>query len=61
MKDKKKKKIEYYKETKKILRNENAAIFIMDPELITAMNKNINGYVFYPLSFTNFAKISIGD
>ena len=55
------KRIEYYKEAQRILRDENAAIFIMDPELITAMNKNINGYVFYPLSFTNFAKISIGD
>ena len=53
--------IEYYKEAQKILRDENVAVFIMDPELITAVNKNINGYVFYPLSFTNFAKISIGD
>ncbi len=55
------KRIEYYKEAQRILRDENVAVFIMDPELITAVNKNINGYVFYPLSFTNFAKISIGD
>ena len=27
----------------------------MDPELITAMDKNIEGFVYYPLSFINFA------
>ena len=55
------KRIEYYKEAQRILRDENVAVFIMDPKLITAVNKNIDGYVFYPLTFTNFAKISIGD
>ena len=53
--------IKYYKEAQRILRDENVAVFIMDPELITAMNKNINGFIYYPLSYINFAKLSIGE
>lgn len=55
------KRIEYYKEAQRILRDENVAVFIMDPELITAMDKNINGFIYYPLSYINFAKLSIGE
>lgn len=53
--------IEYYKEAQRILRDENVAVFIMDPELITAMDKNINGFIYYPLSYINYAKLSIGE
>lgn len=53
--------IEYYKEAQRILRDENVSVYIMDPELITAMDKNINGFIYYPLSYINFAKMSIGE
>ena len=55
------KRIENYKRAQKILRENNVAVYIMDPELITAMDKNIEGFVYYPLSFINFAKLSIGE
>lgn len=55
------KRIENYKRAQEILRENNVAVYIMDPELITAMDKNIEGFVYYPLSFINFAKLSIGE
>lgn len=55
------KRIENYKKAQEILRDEHVAVYIMDPKLITAMDKNIEGFVYYPLSFINFAKLSIGE
>lgn len=55
------KRIEYYKEAQRILRDENVSVFIMDPKLITAMDNDINGFIYYPLSYINFSKLSIGE
>lgn len=53
--------VEDYKKAQEILRADHVAVYIMDPKLITAMDKNIEGFVYYPLSFINFAKLSIGE
>lgn len=53
--------VEDYKKAQEILRADHVAVYIMDPKLITAMDKNIDGFVYYPLSFINFAKLSIGE
>ena len=51
------KQIENYKEAQKILSEEQAAIFLMDPNIITATEKGIEGFEFYPLPYFNFAKL----
>lgn len=43
------KKIELYKEAQKILAEDAAAVYIQDPALLVAINKNLGGYTFYPL------------
>lgn len=50
-----------YKEAQEILRDRQAAIYIMDPELITSLDKKISGFEYYPLSYINFAKMKIGE
>lgn len=50
-----------YKRAQEILRDEQAAIYIMDPQLITSLDKKISGFVYYPLSYINFAKMDIGE
>ena len=50
-----------YKRAQEILRDEQAAIYIMDPKLITSFDKKISGFEYYPLSYINFAKIDIGE
>ena len=49
--------IRNYKEAEKILQEEQAAIFIMDPDSIIAMEKGLEGFTFYPLPYLNFAKL----
>ena len=49
--------IENYKEAQKILSEEQAAIFLMDPNIIIATEKGIEGFEFYPLPYLNFAKL----
>lgn len=51
------KQIENYKEAQKILQEQQAAVFLMDPDSIIAMDKNLEGFVFYPLPYLNFAKL----
>ena len=51
------KQIENYKEAQKILSEEQAAIFLMDPNIIIATEKGIEGFQFYPLPYLNFAKL----
>ena len=51
------KQIENYKEAQKILSEEQAAIFLMDPNIIIATEKGIEGFEFYPLPYLNFAKL----
>lgn len=50
-----------YKEAQEILRDKQAAIYIMDPKLITSLDKRISGFEYYPLPFINFAKLDIGE
>ena len=50
-----------YKKAEEILRDQQAAIYIMDPELITTLNKKINGFEYYPTPFINFANMSFGE
>ena len=49
--------IHNYKEAEKILREEQAAVFLMDPDSIIAMEKGLEGFEFYPLPYLNFAKL----
>ncbi len=53
--------VENYKRAQEILRDKQAAIYIMDPKLITSLDKNISGFEYYPLPYINFAKMSIGE
>ena len=52
---------ENYKKAQEILRDKQAAIYIMDPNLITTLDKKISGFEYYPLPYINFSKMSIGD
>ena len=49
--------MENYKEAQKILSEEQAAIFLMDPNTVIATEKGIEGFQFYPLPYLNFAKL----
>jgi len=51
------KQVENYKEAQKILTEEQAAIFLMDPNTIIATEKGLEGFEFYPLPYLNFAKL----
>lgn len=51
------KQIQNYKEAQKILAEEQAAIFLMDPDTIIATEKGIEGFEFYTLPYLNFAKL----
>lgn len=50
-----------YKKAQEILRDQQAAIYIMDPELMTSLDKRIKGFEYYPTPFINFANMSFGD
>lgn len=50
-----------YKAAQEILRGEQAAIYIMDPKLITSFDKKITGFEYYPLPFIDFSKLDIGE
>lgn len=53
--------VKNYKRAQEILRDKQAAIYIMDPELITSLDKKISGFEYYPLPYINFAKMKIGE
>lgn len=53
--------VESYKKAQEILRDKQAAIYIMDPKLITSLDKKISGFEYYPLPYINFAKMNIGE
>ena len=53
--------IQLYKRVQEILRDDNAAIYIMDIHNVIAIKKGFENYVFYPLPYVNFSKITIGD
>ena len=50
-----------YKRAQEIIRDQQAAIYIMDPELMTSLDKRIKGFEYYPTPFINFANMSFGD
>ncbi len=51
------KRAELYRKAGEILNNEAPAVYIMDPHLVVAMNKNLTGLKFYPLRFIDFSSI----
>lgn len=53
--------VENYKKAQEILREQQAAIYIMDPELMTSLKKEINGFEYYPTPFINFANMNFGE
>lgn len=53
--------VENYKKAQEVLRDKQAAIYIMDPKLITSLDKKISGFEYYPLPYINFAKMNIGE
>ena len=50
-----------YSKAENILYSNYASIFIMDPEIIVAMDNNITNYVSYKIPFINFAKLKFED
>ncbi len=48
-----------YKKAQEILRNKQVAIYIMDPKLVTTLDKKISGFEYYPLPYINFSKMNI--
>ena len=46
-----------YKEAEKILSDDAANVYLMDPNDITVISKKLDGYVFYPLFVIDLAKI----
>lgn len=56
-----KKRDKIYKKAEEILYKEYASVFIMNPEIIVAMDNNIDNYVAYNIPFINFAKLKFKD
>ena len=48
-----------HKEAQKILAEEQAAIFLMDPNTIIATEKGIEGFEFYPLPYFNLQNYTL--
>ncbi len=44
------KKVQYYKELQQILADDAASIYVQDPSNLVAVNGELEGYVFYPIS-----------
>lgn len=51
------KRAELYKEAQRILTDEAAAVYIMDPNFTVAMKKNLEGYTLYPLYIQDMSTI----
>lgn len=52
-----KKRSDMYKECQKILVDQAASVFIMDPNLIMASKKNLKGFKFFPVRFLDMSKM----
>ncbi len=48
---------EYYKTAEKILSDEAANVYLMDPNEITVINKELGGWVSYPMFVIDMAKV----
>ena len=46
-----------YKQAEKILSDDAANVYLMDPNDLTVINKKLSGYIFYPLFVIDLAKI----
>ena len=42
-------KVTYYKQLQRLLATEAASVYLQDPALLTAVNKELGGYTFYPV------------
>lgn len=52
-----KKRADMYKECQKILVDQAASVYIMDPNLIMASKKNLKGFKFFPVRFLDMASM----
>ncbi len=50
-------KVDKYRELQQILAEDAASVYLQDPALLTAVNKNLEGYVFYPVFAQDMSKI----
>ena len=46
-----------YKQAEKILSDDAANVYLMDPNDLTVISKKLDGYIFYPLFVIDLAKI----
>lgn len=51
-------KVTYYKQLQEILADDAAAIYIQDPPILVALNKNLKGYTFYPVYVQDMSVVS---
>lgn len=49
----------YYKQCQQILVDEAAAVYIQDPNIVFAVNKNVEGLKLYPVTFFNMSDITV--
>ena len=50
-------KISYYKELQTILTEDAASVYIQDPALLVAVDKDLGGYTFYPVYVLDMSKV----
>ncbi len=50
-------KVASYKELQEILANDAASIYLQDPSLLVAVNKELGGYTFYPVYVQDMARV----
>lgn len=50
-------KVTYYKRLQEILVEEAASVYIQDPALLVAVNKDLKGYTFYPVYVQDMSKL----
>ena len=53
-----KEKVEYYHELQQILSDDAAAIYIQDPPTLVSLNKNLQGFTFYPIFVQDMSVLS---
>lgn len=50
-------KVAYYMELQELLANDAASIYLQDPSLLVAVNKELGGYTFYPVYVQDMSKV----
>lgn len=56
-----KEKENYYKQLQQLLAKDSASVFIQDPPLLVAVNKQLTGYTFYPVYVQDMSKVRYVD